>query len=345
MNSTTTTKITGLYLARATIKTSSSELKRVIDDYLDGDAVLRCDTVIKKDKNGKSYKTFFVHIKSWPLTYTSRQMEEQILGGESVQIQYNNTGSYWKFTQNKMSEPSDLRTNGIFIPRTDEDTTEEVIRTAFSNVLGNDTISRVDFVSKKDRHDKPYCSAYVHFASWPDTEVSAEIQGKLVRGDNVSVYYLDRSYWKCVLNHNINGSGRIIDNRDKKGRPSIGDYNGKSVAPYIVIDNVSTPILTTTPILSPPKLIRQRCVDINTCDNLNGYRVNLDELFDSVATDANTTEFDDTAMPVWMNTNNEPVSPIPKVEDDNLSDDEVGFGTITFDDSFVSQPRWGDECV
>ena len=112
-----------------------------------------------------------------------------------------------------------------------------------------------------------------------------------------------------------------------------------------MIDNVSTPILTTTPILSPPKLIRQRCVDINTCDNLNGYRVNLDELFDSVATDANTTEFDDTAMPVWMNTNNEPVSPIPKVEDDNLSDDEVGFGTITFDDSFVSQPRWGDECV
>ena len=87
-------------------------------------------------ENGKSFKTLFVHFNQWPDTEVARQAETDILAGKHVDIHYNDSG-FWRCVENKMPEPRDLRTSGIFIPRVDSNTTEEQVKDV-AEIVHND---------------------------------------------------------------------------------------------------------------------------------------------------------------------------------------------------------------
>jgi hypothetical protein len=296
--SSSTNYITSLFVGRTSAKTSAAEIKTVIDTFLGGDAVLRTDFVLKKDgRTGRTFKTAFIHFNQWPDTDVSIATEATILAGEPVQIPYNETG-YWKCYQNKMDEPTDLRSVGVFIPRVDADTTETLVRETFKYILGTDIISRIDFIPKKDRNDAPYLATYIHFNTWPDTDISNEVQQKLLAGEDVNVFYGagKRDMWKCVLNRNANGSGRVIDRREVV-KPD------KNAAPYVQFGTApTTPPANTIP-LAPPVLRRNDHTDVGMSATRQAFDVSGCPI--DIGANANLAAAFETARgidnrPAWM---------------------------------------------
>lgn len=268
MNDTTASKAqrtTGLFVFRASMKTTAKEVMDTIDTFLGGDAVLRVDIVLKRDKNGKSFKTLFIHFNQWPDTDVARQVEADILTGKHIDIHYDDSG-FWRCVENKMPEPRDLRTSSIFIPRVDSNTTEEQVKDVFATAfhgyvdIRSSHITRVTFVPKTDKNNNPYKAAYVHFAEFERTESTTNFfcDAGSGRGANLRYGPYPRDVWKCVINHNTIGGGTVIDKRDH-------EKTDKKVAvgPYIVVHDIqapttapSTPAQSSTSIVPPPILRR-----------------------------------------------------------------------------------------
>jgi hypothetical protein len=249
------------------MKTTAQEVKDVMDRFLGGNAVRRVDMVLKRDKQQRNYKTLFVHFNQWPDTEKARQVEADILVGKAVNVHYSDRG-FWKCAENKMPEPRDLRTDSIFIPRVDADTTEDQIKATFATgFYGPDDesksshITRINVIPKTDRNGKPYQAAYVHFAEWEMTDSAKHFfrDAGAERGANLRYDQNPRDFWKCVLNRNTMGSGSVVDKRDQEK-----EQEKVAVGPYISVNDIqppapppTTPTNQQTPAtVSPPALRR-----------------------------------------------------------------------------------------
>ena len=89
----------------------------------------------------------------------------------------------------------------IYVPRVHNSVTWEQMKSVFEEVLGEDTVKRVDIVKIKPQEGMkppPFNRAYVHIKKWlPDLE---GVRDKLLAGESVKVEYDEPNYWLCLLN-------------------------------------------------------------------------------------------------------------------------------------------------
>jgi hypothetical protein len=82
----------------------------------------------------------------------------------------------------------------LFIPSTDNVCAADIAH-IFQNNCEFGIVSKVDIVQKKEA-----TMAYVHFASWNDTENSLGFRAKIANGETVRVFHNDKRYWNVVAN-------------------------------------------------------------------------------------------------------------------------------------------------
>jgi hypothetical protein len=98
---------------------------------------------------------------------------------------------------------SSINVPSIYIPRVHNSVTWQEMKSVFEEILGEDSIKRVDIKPIKAREgDKPppFNRAYVHVKKWnPDNE---HVRDKLLAGGSFEVEYDPPNpyYWLCVLN-------------------------------------------------------------------------------------------------------------------------------------------------
>ena len=90
----------------------------------------------------------------------------------------------------------------IYVPRVHNSVTWEQMKSVFEEVLGEDTIKRVDIVKIKPREGQkppPFNRAYVHIKKWlPEFE---GVRDKLLAGESIKIEYDEPHYWLCLLNN------------------------------------------------------------------------------------------------------------------------------------------------
>ena len=108
----------------------------------------------------------------------------------------------------------------IYVPRVHHSITWEYMMSIFEEVLGEDTIKRIDIVKIKPRDGQkqpPFNRAYVHIKKWlPDYE---SVRDKLIAGESIKIEYDEPHYWLCLLNKTHQDKTKpkpriIIDSQD-----------------------------------------------------------------------------------------------------------------------------------
>lgn len=121
----------------------------------------------------------------------------------------------------------------IYIPRVHNSVTWQEVKAVFEEVLGEDTIKRVDIVKIKPRDGQkspPFNQAYVHIKKWlPDLN---EIKDKLVSGGSFKIELPDDDsyrgpvrFWLCLMNKNA------PIQEQPKGKPRIVMDNTMDMSP------------------------------------------------------------------------------------------------------------------
>ena len=71
------------------------------------------------------------------------------------------------------------------------------VRNIFEQVLGKDTVERVDIINKVNRTGHKYQTIFVHLTKWPEDKKAQNFRQSLVSGNNVKLVYDDPWFWKC----------------------------------------------------------------------------------------------------------------------------------------------------
>ncbi len=103
-------------------------------------------------------------------------------------------------TQTQAFMPT-INVPSIYVPRVHNSVTWQEMKAVFEEILGDDSIKRVDIVKIKPRDgDKPppFNRAYVHVKKWHEDK--EHVRDKLLAGESCKVVYDDPHYWLCVLN-------------------------------------------------------------------------------------------------------------------------------------------------
>lgn len=84
----------------------------------------------------------------------------------------------------------------ICIPRVFAEITRRSIKDAFTKVLGEDCIERIDMIRKNKNNDS-YQRVFIHFKYWPDNDRSVMLKERLLSGQDIKVVYNEPWFWKC----------------------------------------------------------------------------------------------------------------------------------------------------
>ena len=83
----------------------------------------------------------------------------------------------------------------ICIPRVLASVKEVNIRDAFTRILRNEAIERIDIAQSTNPQ---YKRVFVHLTAWPATEDAALMRNRLKKGEHVNLVYTEGKYWRCV---------------------------------------------------------------------------------------------------------------------------------------------------
>lgn len=88
----------------------------------------------------------------------------------------------------------------ICIPRAHKNITSQRVRDTFQRLnLGR--IDNIDVVSKTTKDGEHFVTIYVHFSNWNyDNPEAKKFREKMVKGEQVNIFYDEPWFWKCVLN-------------------------------------------------------------------------------------------------------------------------------------------------
>ena len=124
---------------------------------------------------------------------------------------------------------SSINVPSIYVPRVHNSVTWQEMKSVFEEILGEDSIKRVDIVKIKPREgDKPppFNRAYVHVKKWnPDNQ---HVRDKLLAGESCKVVYDDPYYWLCVLDktqkEETKPKPRIVLDDEETSKHTLGDH-------------------------------------------------------------------------------------------------------------------------
>ena len=94
----------------------------------------------------------------------------------------------------------------ICIARTHKNITSQRVRDTFRR-LNLGCIDNVDVVSKTTKDGEPFVAIYIHFSNWNhDNPEAKKFREKIMKGEQVNIFYDGPWFWKCVLNRLRNNS-------------------------------------------------------------------------------------------------------------------------------------------
>ena len=91
----------------------------------------------------------------------------------------------------------------ICIPRTFSTVSAGNICSAFSSVLGEGVIERVDIIGSSDgqrgeSNPGRFKRVFIHLKKWPDGEDAQFIRRRLQNGESINLVYSPGQFWRCV---------------------------------------------------------------------------------------------------------------------------------------------------
>ena len=92
------------------------------------------------------------------------------------------------------------RITSLFVYRCPMQTTGQEVKQVVDQLLGGDTVRRVDVVLKKANDGKSFKSLFVHFNAWPNTDVACQIEADILNGKSVDIIYSGTRFWRANLN-------------------------------------------------------------------------------------------------------------------------------------------------
>jgi hypothetical protein len=91
----------------------------------------------------------------------------------------------------------------ICIPRTFSTVSVGDIRSAFSSVLGEGVIERVDIIGSGEgqygeNNLGRFKRVFIHLKKWPDREDARFMRRRLQNGESINLVYSPGQFWRCV---------------------------------------------------------------------------------------------------------------------------------------------------
>jgi len=80
------------------------QVKAVFEQLFGDGAIERVDVVRKTARDGTSFNCMFVHFNAWPTDAHSQNVRQNIIGGKSIKIVYDDPW-YWKCTKSRLDRP------------------------------------------------------------------------------------------------------------------------------------------------------------------------------------------------------------------------------------------------